>query len=216
MRISAALSILLLSAGPVRAEVIDRLAAIVGTKIITANDVSRQVRLTAFLNGAEPDYSVENRRKTAQMLVEQALVRREMTSAGLGTDLETNIDPRLLDLVKQRYPGDAVYKAALARYELTDADVKAQLLWQTQLVQFVDMRFRSPVAPAESELTEYYESTFVPEWSSRNQGKPPAFEEVREEVEAQYGSERANNALDRWLGQTRTQTRIRLMPEAFK
>lgn len=216
MRASTSLSLLLLATGLLRAEVVDRLAAIVGTKIITTNDVSRQVRLTAFLNGAEPDYSVENRRKTAQMLVEQALIRREMTTTGLGGDLETNIDPQLLGLVQQRYPGDAVYKAALARYELTDADVKTQLLWQTQLVQFVDMRFRSPVAPVESELRDYYETTFVPEWSSRNQGKPPAFEDVREEVEAQFGSERANNALDRWLGQTRTQTRIRLMPEAFK
>ena len=133
-----------------------------------------------------------------------------------GAVASTEIDPELLKLVQARYPSSEAYNAALQKYDVSDADVKAQLLWQSQLLQFVDQRFKPPLPPAEVELRDYYENTFVADWSANHQGKPPAFEDVRDEVEQQAMAQLANNALDRWLGQTRTQTRIRLMPEAFK
>ena len=149
------------------------------------------------------------------MLIEQALIRKEMSSAG-GSPAGTATDPQLLKLLEARYPSEAAYQAALKKYDVSDADVKAQLLWQTQLLQFVDQRFRPALPPERPELRDYYENTFLPDWSGNHQEKPPAFEDVREEVEQQAMSQLANNALDRWLGQTRTQTRIRLLPEAFK
>ena len=215
MRITAAILALLLAPAFSGAEIVDRIAVIVGTNIITMSDVLKQIRLTALLNGAEPDYSPANKRQAGQMLVEQALVRREMSSAA-GTEAATATDPQLLKLLEARYPTEEAYKAALRKYEVSDEDVKAQLLWQTQLLQFVDQRFRPALPPGDAELRDYYESTFLPDWTGSHQGKPPAFEDVRDEVEQQAMAQLANNALDRWLGQTRTQTRIRLMPEAFK
>jgi hypothetical protein len=216
MRRTVAILMLLIAPACAVAEIVDRIAAIVGTTILTSSDVLRQIRLTALLNGADPVYSPKARREAAQMLVEQALIRREMGFSSGGAAASTTADPELVKLLEARYPTEDAYQAALRKYEVTDAEVKAQLLWQTQLVQFVDQRFRPALPPTEAELRDYYESTFVPDWTSSREGKPPAFDAAREEVERQAMAQLANNALDRWLGQTRTQTRIRLMPEAFK
>lgn len=215
MRMAVCLLILLIAPAFSAAEIVDRIAIIVGSNVLTLSDVLRQIRLTALLNGTEPDTSAAARRQAAQMLVEQALVRREMSFTA-GTAAPTAVDPQLLKLLEARYPAAAAYNEALQKYNVSDDDVKAQLLWQTQLVHFIDQRFKPALAPGEAELRDYYESTFLPEWSNEHQGKPPAFADVREEVEQQAIAQLANNALDRWLGQTRTQTRIRLMPEAFK
>jgi hypothetical protein len=212
-----ALTLFLLAAPVVvEAEIVDRIAVIVGSTIITLSDVLKQIRLTAFVNGADPDYSPESRRETAQRLVEQALIRKEMNFSSGGAKATSETDPELVKILKARYPTDAAYQAALRKYDVTDEEVKAELLWQTQLLQFVDQRFRPVLRPADAELQDYYHNTFVPEWSNSHQEPPPALKDVRDEVEQQAMSQLANNALDRWLGQTRTQTRIRLMPEAFK
>ena len=216
MRRRAAILVLLIAPVFAVAELVDRIAAIVGTNIITLSDVLKQIRLTALLNGTEPDNGAASRREAAQRLIEQMLIRREMGSTGESSQVAKAIGPELLELLKTRYPTEGAYREALRKYDVTDEDVKSQLLWQTQLVHFVDQRFRPPLPPSESDLRDYYESTFVPDWPSTHDGKPPSFDEAREEVERQAMEQLANNALDRWLGQARTQTRIRLMPEAFK
>jgi len=216
MRKNAATLLLLLAPAFAAAEIVDRIAAIVGSSIITSSDVMKQIRLTALLNGVAPDYSPAARREAAQRLVEQTLIRKEIASAGSGTPAPAAIDQQLLKLLETRYPTEATYQAALQKYDVSDEEVKAQLLWQTQLVHFVDLRFRPALPPSDAELHDYYENTFVPDWPSDHEGKPPAFDAARDELEQEVMAQLANNALDRWLGQTRTQTRIRLMPEAFK
>src|SRR5262249_49424474 len=65
--------VLVLCAG--RAEIIDRVAVVVGNRVITESEILREVRLTAFLNGAPLDFSAASKRKTAERLVEQRLIR---------------------------------------------------------------------------------------------------------------------------------------------
>src|SRR4051795_2405586 len=59
-------------------EIIDRIAVSVDRTVITESEVIRQIRITALLNGEQPDLSAANRRETAERLVEQALMRREI------------------------------------------------------------------------------------------------------------------------------------------
>src|SRR5256885_916748 len=60
-----------------RAEIIDRVAVVVGNRVITESEILREVRLTAFLNGAPLDFSAASKRKTAERLVEQRLIHIE-------------------------------------------------------------------------------------------------------------------------------------------
>ena len=203
---------------PAPAELVDRIAATVARSVITESEVDRQIRLTAFLNGDRLDFSPSARRQAAQRLVEQTLVRREMDSSGLFETVaaQTEIDPQVKALLKERYPTDADYRQALQRYGLTDEDVQEQLAWQSELIRFVDMRFRPGVQVPDADIRDYYEHTLVPEWPRTHSGNPPALEAARDDIEKLLMGERANAALDRWLGRMRTQTDIRFRAEAFQ
>ena len=62
------------------AEIIDRVAVTVDKRVITESEIVRQIRITAFLNNEQPDFSASSKRVTADRLVEQVLIRRELES----------------------------------------------------------------------------------------------------------------------------------------
>ena len=70
--------LLLLAMALCRAEIIDRVAVTAGKREITQSDILREIRLSAFFNQAEPDFSSPARRKAAERLVERALMESEM------------------------------------------------------------------------------------------------------------------------------------------
>jgi hypothetical protein len=63
------------------AEVIDRIAVTLDNQVITQSEILLEIRLTAFLNGDSLDFSTESRKKAADRLVEQKLIRKEMEPA---------------------------------------------------------------------------------------------------------------------------------------
>ena len=75
----AALAALLLLAGMASAGVVDRIAVVVGNTVITESEVLREVRLTEFLNREPLDVSPAARRAAADRLVDQQLIRNEMS-----------------------------------------------------------------------------------------------------------------------------------------
>jgi hypothetical protein len=191
------------------AEIIDRIAVTVEKQVIAESEIWRQIRITAFLNGEEPDFSNASKRTMADRLVEQVLIRRELeTSSRLPPPNET---PPTYQRMRARFKTEEEYKQALAKYGISDEDLREALTWQTTLLEFVDQRFRPGVQIPQSEIREYYDQQVA-----QNPGKLPPFEEAREDIEQILTDQRVDNALDRWLGQARTQARMRYRDEVFK
>ena len=63
--------LLVLIAASVQAEIIDRIAVRVGTEVITDSEIVREIRLTAFFNSEPVQMSAQQKRKTAERLIEQ-------------------------------------------------------------------------------------------------------------------------------------------------
>ena len=59
-------------------EIVDRIAANIGKTVITESEVQHELRLTAFLDGVEPDFARDNKRKVLDRLIDQTLMRREI------------------------------------------------------------------------------------------------------------------------------------------
>jgi hypothetical protein len=191
------------------AEIIDRVAVTVDKRVITESEIVRQIRITAFLNNEQPDFSAPNKRVMADRLVEQVLIRRELESTGYSAPAPAATTG--YDEIKRRFKDDAAYDQALKRYGITDADVREALEWQATLLDFIEQRFRPGVQIPESEIRDYYDQHI-----SVNPGKLPDFEDAREDIEKILSAQRVDNALDRWLGQARTQSRIRYTQEVFQ
>ena len=197
------------------AEILDRIAVTVGPTVITESELVQQIRLIAVQNGQPPDLSKANMRLVAGKMVEQILIRREI-QANRYLSLEASNPAPLMEGIRKRYPDAAAYQAALTEYGITEDELKKQLQWQMTLLAFVDVRFRPGVQVPEADIHEFYEKQYIPEWKKTHTGTPPGFEESKSEVENSITADLADHALDRWLGQTRTQTQILFRREVFQ
>ncbi len=194
------------------AEVVDRVAVAIDKTVIPASEIIRQIRITALLNNETPDFTPSARRDAADRLVDQALIRREMQTSGYVSD-PSDQGVVIYKAFRSRYPDDTAYNAALAKYDLTDQDVKDAFQWQATFLAFVEVRFRTGITVPEDELRDYY--------NDQKRKNDPAignlsFEDARPQIEQMLTQRRIDNALDRWLGQARTQTRIDYRKEAFE
>lgn len=206
-------SLLLLAAVVgLRSELLDRVAVAVANSVITESEILRQIRITALLNDERPDFSPLNKRQTAERLVEQTLIRREIAfSHYLANSTEPAKD--LYSTFRERFPSEADYQRALREYNVADEEVRDAFRWQLTLLDFIDLRFRPGIQIPEDEMRAYFESRIS--GGAAGEGSV-SFEEARSRIEEILTQERLNSALDRWLGQTRTQTNIRYMREVFQ
>jgi len=210
--------LLLLAAGSARAEIIDRVAVLVGDRVITQSEMLLQMRVAAFLNADPVNLDAANKRQAAERLIAQTLIRREMDLSRYPAPNLPEADAVLATLRKEpRFAGDEKFAGELARYEVTEEDVRQQLLWQLTLLRFVEYRFRPAVAPSEQDLRGYYEKQFLPRWRKRNAPPPaPSFDDSLPEIEKAVSDRMLDDALERWLKQARAQTRIRFREEVFR
>jgi hypothetical protein len=199
-----------------RSEIIDRIAVSVATTVITASEVDRAIRVTAFQNGVVPDFSSQSRRETAQRLVEQKLIRREMELSRYPQPDPSEADSLLDQLRTGRYKSDAEFQHALADYTVAEQDLRDALLWELTLVRFIEERFRPAVQVSNQELEEYFEKVVRPVAQAAHPGQPVALDDYRNQIEQTLSAQRADKEVDSWLKEARKRTEIVLHEEAFQ
>jgi parvulin-like peptidyl-prolyl isomerase len=139
------------------AEIIDRIAVSVGNSVITASDLDREVRVTALLNSMPPDFTPASKRATAERLIEQKLIRREIELSRYPTPDAATVEPVLEESRKTHFKSDDDFRRALAEYGITEQDVKDQLLWQLTLLRFIEVRFRPGIQATDQDIRDYFE-----------------------------------------------------------
>jgi hypothetical protein len=174
------------------AAVVDRLALVVGKTAFTQSEVDTEARLTAMESGKLLDLSAGQRKQAAERLVDQQLLRDEMQVTGFQTLAARDADALLLKFRQQHFASIALYRAALARYGVTEDELKEHLLWEVEVIRFTDQRFKPIAAATDGQSANRTEN-----------GAQPAENSVDHEMEA-------------WLKQQRADTHIVLIPEAFQ
>jgi hypothetical protein len=199
----------------VHAAIIDRIAVSVGNRVITATDLDREIRITAFLNNAKPDFSAMNKRRTAERMVDQTLVRSEIEVSRYLLPTAGEIDAALREL-KNRYADEPAYRGALAQYGISEDDLKTMLLWQLTLVRFIDARFRPGIQISAEEIQKYFNEHVRPSLEQAHPGKSASLDDYREGIEQTLTGEAANQQVEQWLKDARGRTRIDYHEEVFR
>jgi hypothetical protein len=211
MRIFLAASVAIVA----HATVLDRIAVTVGKQVITESDVIRDLRVSAFLDQRPLDLRGEQKRKSADRLVDQLLMLQEASVSRLVLADTEDARKMLEQLRTSLFANDAEYRAALARYGVTEDDVINQLLGGLRALRFTELRFRPEVQLSDEEIRERYEALAL-EWKKKNPADVPTFEASRDQIEKLLTDERTTQALDRWLGAQRTETQILYREQAFR
>jgi len=220
--------------GAPAAIVLDRIAVTLGKDVITASEVEQEVRVTAFINGEPLDMSPETRRRAAERLVDQNLVRRDMHLSNWPQPEAAEAAKLLAELKRQRFASDAQYREALGRYGITETDLTQHLLWQLAALRYTNYRFRPGIPPPGKELRVQLEraaqvraeknaqqhhrdgpQTRTDEDGARIAQNPtPRGAAVPRDPTPQQGS--VDEQLDVWLKDARSRTRIVYHEDAFR
>jgi hypothetical protein len=196
------------------AEIIDRIAISVGNLVITESQVEEEIRLTAFLNQDKLNLDNAERKKAAGRLIEQTLVRREMEFSHYPLP-QLSDAAKSLDTLKTRYKTQADYQQALDSYGITEDGLKRRLWWQETFLRFIDYRFRPGIQIPDADVQANYQQQ-LNKWKQEGLQPVPNLEDVRASIEQTLTEQRIDQAMDRWLAETRTQVAIRFHDKALE
>jgi hypothetical protein len=197
------------------AVVIDRVAVIVGNRVIKTSDIDRNVRVSQFMNGEPLNLSEAEKRKVADRLVVQELIWQEMKSGGYSQPTDQDVNAYLQQLVRDRFKGsEAQLRSALAKYGLTEDQLRKYLLWQLTVLRFIDQRFRPGVLVTDDDVRAYYEQHREELQKAYPQNN--SIEALDAKIREIIVGERVNQAFEEWLEQTRARTRIEYRNAAFR
>lgn len=187
--------------------VVDRIAAIVGKRVIKSSDVDRNVRLTDFLNKQRLDLGEAAKRASRERLIDQEIIRTEIATGAYARASDADAEALRRQLERDRFGGsDARTQAELARYGLTENDLRAQLLWQLTVLRFIDEKFRPGVSVSDDDVHAYYDQHLAE--LKQQHPKTNSFDALQSEVRSLLEGEAVNRDFENWLAEARKRTRI--------
>ena len=220
-RMTSTRTVLLLAlvALPLRAEIVDRILAVVGNRVITWSDVVAEANYQAFLDSQEPVTPAkllpreprEPKEPILSRLIDQRLLEQERDALPLLFPDEGEAGRRLEE-IRQRIPEPEAYRRELARYRLTEADLVARLEREASLMAFIERRLRPQVRVNPAEVERYYAETLAPELRRQGQSAIPPLAEVRERIEQVLTEQEINRRLEEWLRDLRDRRGIKILP----
>ena len=173
------------------AAVIDRVAVVVGKTVFTQSEVDDEARLSELEAGKPLDLSAAQRKQAAERLVDQELLREEMTATQFQAPA-SDADALLRSFRQRHFPSVAQYHAALARYGVTEDALKAAPGLGGVAPSFHRSTFQAFADPADAQ------------GANRAEGAPQAAPQT------------VDQQMDAWLKQQRADTRIVFKQEAFQ
>jgi hypothetical protein len=200
---------------PQGAVVIDRVAVTVDKHVIKLSDIDRDLRLTAFLNNEQPNFNSDNRRKAAERLVDQTIIRNEIAGGGYARATDSDTDALLKQIRRDRFGDlDSRLQQALERYGLSEQQLRDQLLWQLTVLRFINQRFRPGVLVSDEEVRSYYDQHRAA--LEREYPKDTSFNALQSKIRSSLEGERINQNFNQWLDESRKQNRVEFRQEAFQ
>jgi hypothetical protein len=213
MRLLATLMFLVV--GAQAATVIDWIEVIVGKHPIKLRDIERDLRLTAFLNQAPLDLSAKAKRQAADRLVDQQIIRTELAAGGYGRATDAQADALLAQISHDRF-GDSAERsrATLARYGITKDELRAQLLWQLTVLQFIQQHFQPQVLVSDENVRAYYDQHAAE--LRREHPQNSSFEALEPDLRKTLEGEQINKDFEDWIKQSRQQIYILYREGAYQ
>jgi hypothetical protein len=195
--------------------VIDRVAAVAGKHVIKLSDIERDLRLTNFLNREPLAINAQSKRKAAERLVDQAVIRDEIATGGYNRATDVDAADMPQQIRKDRYSASATrLRQALMQYGLTEDELRSQLLWQLTVLRFIDQRFRPGVLVSDEDLHAYYDQHLAD--LKRQYPRDNTFESLEPKIRASIEGQRINEQFESWLEGARRRDRVEFRQGAFE
>ncbi len=205
--------LLLLANAAAFAVVIDRIAIIVsGRWIVKDSDIERDVRATEFLNGQPLNLGNAARKESANRLIDQLFIRREILTGDYPEATSEEADQQIELLRKQKYKTQALFQTALKRYGMSEVEMRTQFQLQLTVLRFIDLRFKPAVLVTDDEVEKYYRDHTL---ALQREYPGKSLDDLREQIRDLIAGDRVNEQFFAWLNDQRKNNKIQFLEESL-
>lgn len=192
-------------------EVLDRMIATVNGHAILQSDWDDELRYECFMSGRSMhDLSAEERRAAFERLIDQELLRAQMSSADFKPVPADEINAQL-DQLKVQYAhahNGQVWSEGLTSYGTTEAVVAAHVAIELNSLRLVDERLRPSIQIEASEVQDYYKKQLLPKLPKDQQ---ISLQQATPKIRELLVQQKMNELLNSWLESLRSQAQIRII-----
>jgi peptidyl-prolyl cis-trans isomerase SurA len=198
-----------------KAELIDRILAVVNREIITLSDLEQEQKFQAAdqVNLPILQPPSEGQRQAhfelLQKLIEQSLIRQQIQQFPGIEVSQDEVEKQIASMAKKNGSAES-WEQQLRQLELTPQELQEHVKWQLQVMKFFDYRFRQFVVVDQTEIETYYNDKFVPELATKGIEKKPPLAEVEEQIRALLTEEKLNLQIEDWLKSLRESATIEI------
>jgi len=179
-----------LSAGVARAEIIDKIVAVVEGHIITASDMRQEREIVTRL-GEKP---VDDEKMLVRQLIDNYLIDTQIadfpgvdvTDADVDSDLEKSV-------TREGVPSQALREAVRRRIRMR---------------KYFELRFGQFIHASDEDVQKYYNDVFVPAAKERGLNPIPPLSEVSDLIRNNVVQEGLNHEVTIWLEALRRRSNI--------
>jgi len=178
-------------AAAARAEIIDRILAVVTGHVIMLSDV----RAAVDFGLVEVAHATDPQRAALDRLIERRLVLDEVERYVVAEPSADEIDRRLT-AARARFPSETHFAAALELVGFTEADLQQVVRDDARIGAYLRERFGSAGQPSEEEVLAYYQAN--PEQFRRDGMRRP-FSAARDEARQLVAEQQRQQLIDEWV-----------------
>lgn len=188
----AVLGALCLAPAAIRAEVIDRMVAVVEGHVITLSDLKQEREIRSRL-GEKPE---NDDKALIGEMIDNYLIEKQ-SSDFPGVDVTPKeIDAELQKSPPQEGPASPAIRAAVGG--------------RIRMQKYFDLRFRQFIRPTDQDLQKYYDEVFVPEAKKRGLDPIPPLAQITDAIRNNVVQEQINHEIDVWIEAIRARSNIEI------
>jgi hypothetical protein len=204
-RLISCASIVFVLVSSARAEIIDRILAVVGGEPVTLSDVVAANRL-----GLVPPPAADADRVQATL---GALIERQLQLAEVNRYVPPEPPASVIDArvaaVRARFADDAAFATALNETGVTQDQLRARIRDMLRIDSYLQQRFGAVFQPGEDEIAQYYRS-HESEFTQGGVLRP--YREVREEARKRLVETRTGGLIQEWIEGLRRRADVTVLP----
>ena len=189
-----------------RAQLIDRVLAVVASTPITLSDVTAAIRF-----GLVPSSSTGGPTDDAAL---NALVDRQLQLIEVNRYLPPEPSPNQIDAqvaqVRARFDSPAAFDRALVETGISIEQLRGNVRNTLRIQSYIQQRFGGNYEPAEDELTRYYRAH---EADFTSNGVVAPYDRVRQEVRRRLVAERTDTLVRSWIADLRRRSDVAILPK---
>lgn len=198
---------------------LDHVVAAVNNRPILASDIVDLIQLSIL----EPNESILTPQRALDELINVTLIQQQIRQQD-AQDVEAQpaeIETRLNEIrsslpacVRANCTTADGWKRFLDTHQLTEQRVRIYVKFRSEILNFIELRFRSGIIVDDNEIQSYYRERLLPQYRAGE--TPPALESVSKRIQEILLEQRVNELFDVWMNNLRQEGGVEVLDPAYE